>query len=87
MRIRSLMFSMAAAGMAIAPVAASAAPTSNPAAGLSISGSARAGTPTAKNSDIAGTTGAAGIFAIIIVAGIIAIGVIAATNDDEPNSP
>ena len=85
MRLKSLMLSLAAVGMSSAPVAASAAPAANPAASLSLPHSARAGSPTAHSNGLA--EGAGGIFAAIIVAGIIAIGVIAATNDDSPKSP
>lgn len=76
MRLKSVLLSLAAAGMAVAPIAASAAPVNNPAASLSV---ARAATPTAKNSDLAG----AGIFGFAILAGIAAIVVIAIVNDSN----
>lgn len=87
MRIRSILFSLAATGMAVAPVAASAAPVANPAASLSVAGAARAHSPSTKGNDLFGG-GSAGIFAIVIIAGIIAIGAIAISNeDDDPDSP
>lgn len=48
--------------------------------------SARAGAPSGQ-SRILGDEGAGGIIALALVAGIVAIGVLAATQDDSPNSP
>ncbi|WP_174280344.1 hypothetical protein [Sphingomonas bacterium] len=75
----------AATALVAAPVAASAAPVANPAASLSIAPAARASTSTHGSSRIAGG-GAAGIYALAIVAGIAAIVVVAATKDDKASS-
>ena len=84
MRFQSFLTPLAAIGLASAPVAASAA---NPAASLSVASSPRAASPSAQSSDLAG--GGAGLFAIALVAGILAIIVIAVINDeeDDPRSP
>ena len=77
--MRKILLPLAAMGMVAAPVAASAAPIANPAASLSVANSARASTATTKDSDLLG----AGLFATVIVAGIIAIVVIAVVNDSN----
>lgn len=79
MRINSVLSSIAAAGLALAPVAASAAPAANPAASLSVVKSVRGSAATSKDSNLFG----GGILAAIIVAGIAAIGVIAIVNDGD----
>ena len=80
---KSVIGAVAALSMVAMPTMASAA--SNPAASLSLSKSVRSGAPTAGKSKLGG--GGAGIFAILIVAGIVAIGVIAATKDDNVGTP
>ena len=85
MRLRSILLPLAAFGMAAAPVAASAAPAANPASSLSV---ARAASPSDKGSDLFGVANStAGLFGLVIVAGIIAIIVIGATNKDKSTSP
>ena len=88
---RNLM-AFTAAALAVTPMMAApalAAPTSNPAASLSVA-KARAGAPGANKSGLAGITGggSGGIIAALIVAGVVAIGVVAAVNggDDNNNS-
>lgn len=78
---KSVIGAVAALSMVVMPAMASAA-TANPAASLSISKSVRSGTTTTGKSKLGG---GAGIFAIAIVAGIVAIGVIAATKNDDVN--
>ena len=80
---KNVIGAVAALSMVAMPAIASAAPA-NPAASLSISKSVRAGAPTSGKSKLAG--GAGVFFAIAIVAGIVAIGVIAATKNDTPDS-
>ena len=81
MRLGKYLMAAAAATMAVAP--AMAAPA-NPAASLSVTKSARAGSPTAKTNDLAG----GGFFVAIIAAVAVIVGIIIVANeDDEPNSP
>jgi hypothetical protein len=81
MRLGKYLMAAAAATMAVAP--AMAAPA-NPAASLSVAKSARAGSPTAKNSDLAG----GGVIVAIIAAALVIAGIIIVANeDDSPNSP
>ncbi|WP_425228229.1 hypothetical protein [Sphingomonas sp.] len=81
MRLKSVLFSLAAAGMVVAPVAANA----NPASSLSVASAQRASTPSAKHSNLGG--GSAGIYALLIVAGIAAIIAVGASNDTKTKSP
>jgi hypothetical protein len=84
MFLKSTVAIAAALGLAAAPVAAAAAPASK----LSLAGSARVGAD-AGDEELAGGSGA--IIALILVAGIIAIPVIDAiqndSNNDRPTSP
>ena len=80
MKFKTMMAAAAAMTMTASPVLAAA---TNPASSLSIS-NARVGTPSAKKSALAG--GSAGIFALLIVAGIAAIVIIDATKDDNSDS-
>jgi len=73
--------SLAALAMIAAPVAASAAPV-NPAASLSVAKSVRASAPSAKKSELAG----GGLLAALIVAGVVAIGVVAVVQDGDSDS-
>ena len=82
MKLKFLGHAIAASALVAAPVAASAQPAANPAASLSVVKSVRAGGQTAHKSDLFG----GGILAAVIVAGIIAIGVIAVVNDSDDNS-
>ena len=66
---------IASAALVSAPVMAA-----SPASSLSLS-NARVGAATSNDSELA--QGAGGIAALVILAGIIAIGVLAATQDDE----
>ena len=85
MRVSFVSGLFAAGALAAAPVAAAAQPASNPASSLSIGHAARAGSTSAHGSDLAG---GAGIFAVLIAAGIAAIVVIAVVNDsDNSDSP
>jgi len=79
MKIRTMIAAAAALMMTAAPAMAAA----NPAASLSVSKSVRAGTATKGKSKIAG---GAGIFAVILLAGIVAIPVIDAVKDDNSDS-
>ena len=81
MRLGKYLMAAAAATMAVAP--AMAAPA-GPAAGLSVTKSVRAGSKTARNSDLAG---GGAIVAIIAAALVIAGIVIVADEDDSPKSP
>ncbi len=81
MRMKSVLLSFAALSMAGAPVAASAAPMTSLASSTS-----RVATPTAESSDLSGGQGAGGLFAIALLAGIIAIVVIAAVNGDDDDN-
>jgi hypothetical protein len=73
----------AATALSLATVPAMASAATNPAASLSVSKSVRASAPAANKNQAAG---GGAILAIAIVAGIVAIGVIAATKDDLPAS-
>ena len=81
---KNVIGAVAALSMVAMPAIASAAPTS-PAASLSVSKSVRTGSTTSANSKIGGGSGV--ILALAIVAGIVAIGVIAATKDDNVGTP
>jgi len=78
---KSFAGSLAALAMIAAPVAASAAPV-NPAASLSVAKSVRASAPSSKKSELAG----GGLLAAIIVAGVVAIGVVAVVQDGDSDS-
>ncbi len=73
---------LAAAAVASLSVSPALAATANPAASLSVAKSVRASTPSAKQSDLAGF----GFVGLAILAGIVAIGVIAIVNDDNSDS-
>ena len=76
--MRSILAGAAALSLIATPAFAA---NSNPAASLSVAQS-RAATPSAKKSELAG----AGLFGVIIAAGIAAIGVIAIVNDNNDDS-
>ncbi|GAA4221732.1 hypothetical protein GCM10022253_28460 [Sphingomonas endophytica] len=76
--MRSILAGAAALSLIATPALAA---TSNPAASLSVAQS-RAASPSAKKSELAG----AGLFGVIIAAGIAAIGVIAIVNDNNDDS-
>ena len=78
---KSFAGSLAALAMIAAPVAASAAPV-NPAASLSVAKSVRASAPSSKKSELAG----GGLLAALIVAGVVAIGVVAVVQDGDSDS-
>lgn len=80
MRLGKYLMAAAVATMAVAP--AVAAPV-NPAAGLSVAKSARAGSKATGQSDLAG-----GGFVVAIIAGILVVVgiIIVADEDDSPNS-
>ncbi|MBB5714755.1 hypothetical protein [Sphingomonas aerophila] len=82
--IKSISAALAGAALIAAPTMAAAAPA-NPAASLSVAKSVRASAPAGKDK-IAG--GAGGIAAVLIAAGIAAIGVIAIvqSSDDDSDS-
>ncbi len=71
---------LAGAALVVAPVVAQAAPA-NPAAKLSVAGSARASGKSAGAKD--NLAGGAGIAAIAIAAGVAAIGIVAIVNDSD----
>ncbi len=79
MRIKMMTAAVAAMAMTATPVLAAPA---NPAASLSVAKSVRASTATTKNNELAG----AGLFGIVIAAGIVAIGVIAIVNDNDDDA-
>lgn len=79
--MRKFLAGVAALAVIATPTLAVAAP-SNPAAALSL-GNVRAGSPTTKSSKAFGSFGAIGL---ILLAGIIAIPVIAAVKDDDSDS-
>ncbi|MDE0877863.1 MAG: hypothetical protein OSB00_04235 [Sphingomonas bacterium] len=79
---KTVMGAVAALSMATVPAMASAA--ANPASSLSVSSNARTGATTSNKNQVAG---GGAIFALAIVAGIVAIGVIAATKDDNVSTP
>lgn len=81
MVFRKIMMAAAVATMAAAP--AVAAPT-NPAAGLSITKSVRAGSATAKTNELAG---GGVLVAVLAAAAVIAGIIIVANEDDTPDSP
>ncbi len=81
---KSFAGSLAALAMMSAPIAAApayAAPA-NPAASLSVAKSVRASAPSDGKSKLAG----GGLLAALIVAGVVAIGVVAAVKDDNADS-
>ena len=71
---------LAAAAVASLSVSPALAATANPAAGLSVAKSVRASAPSAKQNELGGNFGFVGL---AILAGIVAIGVIAIVNDDD----
>ncbi len=77
MKLKALIGGALAAAMMTTSVAASAAPAS-----LSVA-NARVGSASADKSKLAG---GGGIFALLIVAGVAAIGVIAIVKDDDSDS-
>ena len=81
MRLGKYLMAAAAATMAIAPAVASPV---NPASSLSVAPSARAGSSTAHQSDLAG----GGLIIALIAAGVVIAGiVVVADNNDTPRSP
>lgn len=74
---------LAAAAVASLSVSPALAATANPAASLSVAKSVRASTPSAKQNELGGGFGFVGL---AILAGIVAIGVIAIVNDDNSDS-
>lgn len=74
---------LAAAAVASLSVSPALAATANPAASLSVAKSVRASTPSAKQSELGAGFGFVGL---AILAGIVAIGVIAIVNDDNSDS-
>jgi hypothetical protein len=74
---------LAAAAVASLSVSPALAATANPAASLSVAKSVRASTPSAKQSELGGGFGFVGL---AILAGIVAIGVIAIVNNDNSDS-
>jgi hypothetical protein len=81
--MKNVMGAVAALSVAAMPAMATAA--TNPAAPLSVSSNVRASTATSHKNGVAGGGGA--IFALAILAGVIAIGVVAATKDDNVATP
>jgi hypothetical protein len=81
MRLGKYLLTAAAATMAVAPVSAAAV---NPAASLSVSQSARAGSATAQDSE---AVGGGILIAILAAAAVIAGIIIVADSDDDPDSP
>ena len=79
--IKNVIGAMTALSLVAVPAVASAAPATS----LSAAKSVRASTTTADKNQLGG--GAGVIAAVAIVAGIVAIGVIAATKDDDVDSP
>lgn len=82
MKFKALTGSALAVAMLSTTVAASAAPVANSASSLSLS-NARVGTATTGKNKLAG---GAGIFALLIAAGVAAIGVVAIVKDDNSDS-
>lgn len=81
MRLGKYLMAAAAATMAVAPAVAAPA---NPAAGLSVSKSVRAGSATANKSELAG----GGVLVAILAAAAVVAGIIIVANeDDTPDSP
>ncbi|WP_425229476.1 hypothetical protein [Sphingomonas sp.] len=81
MRLGKYLMAAAAATMAVAPAVAAPA---NPAAGLSVTKSARAGSPSARRSNLDG----GGSFIAIAAAVAVILGiVIVAGEDNTPKSP
>lgn len=86
MTLKKVIGSMAAMALGVTSIASSAyaAPVANPAASLSIGSTARVGTVSGHKSKIAGI---GPVYALLIVAGVVAIGVIAATRSSSSNTP
>ena len=82
MKLKALTGSALAVAMMTTSVAASAAPVANAASSLSVS-NARVGSATTGKSQLAG---GGGIFAILIAAGVAAIGIVAIVKDDNNDS-
>ena len=82
MKLKALTGSALAVAMMTTSVAASAAPVANAASSLSVS-NARVGSATTGKSKLAG---GGGIFAILIAAGVAAIGIVAIVKDDNSDS-
>ena len=76
--LKKFLAAAAVASLSVSPALAA----TNPAASLSVAKSVRASTPSAKQSDLAGF----GFVGLAILAGIVAIGVIAIVNDDNSDS-
>ncbi|WP_085809400.1 hypothetical protein [Sphingomonas sp. TZW2008] len=76
--------SLSATALVLAPVAASAAPATSPAAKLSVAKSARAGTATAKADRLAGVSIVPAILGALIIAGGIYL--IVDDNDDSDSN-
>ncbi|MGJ3629775.1 hypothetical protein AB5I41_28495 [Sphingomonas sp. MMS24-JH45] len=76
------MRSILAGAAALSLIASPALAATNPASSLSVAKAARASTPTAKKSELFG----GGILAVVIAAGVIAIGVVAIVNDESSDS-
>lgn len=81
MRIGKFLLAAAAASMTVAPAMAA-----NPAAGLSVSSSVRAGSVTANDSKLRGRGGGF-IIAILAAAAVIVGIIIIVDSDDDPDSP
>ncbi|KQN27842.1 hypothetical protein [Sphingomonas sp. Leaf38] len=81
MKFKALTGGALAAAMMTTSVAASAAPVSNAASSLSVS-HARVGSATTGKNKAAG----GGLFALLIGAGVVAIGVVAIVKDDNSDS-
>ena len=71
---------VAGAAMLVTPVAASAAPTANPAAGLSV---ARAATPTAHGDKLGASVPTTTLISIGVLAALVAIVLVATGGDDN----
>lgn len=84
MKFGKLMLAVAASSMTVAPAMAA---TSNPAAALSVSQTARTGSAAASDSKLAGGFGIGAIFAVLIVVGIGALVYLGEDQNDSPDSP
>ncbi len=85
MSLKKVVGSFAAIVLGVTSIASSAyaAPVANPAASLSIGSTARVGTVSGHKSKIAGI---GPVYALLIVAGVVAIGVVAATREGKSAS-
>ena len=85
MTLKKVIGSMAAVVLGVSSIASSAyaAPLANPAASLSIGSTARVGTVSGHKSKLAG---GGVVLALLIAAGVVAIGVVAATHKGTPAS-